>query len=264
MNIKTRIATTVALAAGLLTLVSTAVAAGPQAGFSDANERSVIAPSVPTLISDSVDAHQRSQVVGSAATTGAAGALGATLRLAPPRLVGHVDVFEPVTGQPTRLDERQHRQRIRLERGGDRSVVHAPARSPHRRERGHRPPFARRAARSLSPDAPRRRAAPPGAARRCAAPILMFNMNIDLPAARLLSETDWNLDSDETPRLLRLSPPSAPQGGRPTSCSSSRLSVSAGGRGRPLTVRFWPSPQADSLLHPYATLVWHVHLARGG
>lgn len=101
MNIKTRIATTVALAAGLLTLVSTAVAAGPQAGFSDANERSVIAPSVPTLISDSVDAHQRSHVVGSAATTGAAGALGATLRLAPPRLVGHVDVFEPVTGQPT-------------------------------------------------------------------------------------------------------------------------------------------------------------------
>jgi hypothetical protein len=58
MNIRTRIATTVALAAGLLALASPAGAATPQ----DANERAGAAVSVPGAVSGYTDANGRSAI----------------------------------------------------------------------------------------------------------------------------------------------------------------------------------------------------------
>lgn len=106
MKSKTRIGATVALATGLLALASTAVAAGPQASYRDANERGGPMGSVQTSVADYGDAHERSQVIRatSPASVGyldAAERATAGQRVNSAHLLGHVDVFErgePVTG----------------------------------------------------------------------------------------------------------------------------------------------------------------------
>jgi hypothetical protein len=101
MNVKARIATTVLLL-GLTTLAlaSSAVAAGPQGSYRDANERAGAAAALPAQVSAYSDANSRSQAVQATSPAGAAAYLDAAERAAadarvtPGQVVGHVDVFE--------------------------------------------------------------------------------------------------------------------------------------------------------------------------
>ncbi len=173
MKSKTLIGATVALATGLLALASTAVAAGPRASYRDANERG--GPSAEradigrglrrrarALASHpgNIPRERRLPRCSRARDCRPARQLGPSLgsrRCARARRAGD---------RPgTRFDGCERRERVRLERGRDRSVVRADACAPVRREHDPRPSFPRPATRPLTQISHRSGAVPQGPLR---------------------------------------------------------------------------------------------------
>src|SRR5262245_15679434 len=87
MNAKARIATTALLGLTTLALASSAVAAGPQGSYRDANERAAAAR--PASASAYSDANSRSQPVHATSPAGAAAALDVVERIAAAAGVPH-------------------------------------------------------------------------------------------------------------------------------------------------------------------------------
>lgn len=98
MKLRSRISMSVALATGVLAVVSTA-AAGGVAGYRDAGERGSLSPTIQTSISGYVDANERSRPFQPAPTVvsrylDASERSQAGQNVVPAHLIGYVDAAE--------------------------------------------------------------------------------------------------------------------------------------------------------------------------